>query len=52
MPEVKPLEAKTVVDVARGFTALLLALAAVFMSAAAFLHQQAGTELIQMIFWR
>ncbi len=50
MPEVKPLEAKTVVDVARGFTALLLALAAVFMSAAAFLHQQTGTELIQMIF--
>lgn len=50
MPDVKPLEAKTVVDVARGFTALLLALAAVFMSAAAFLHQQTGTELIQMIF--
>ncbi|GAB5445700.1 hypothetical protein [Gymnodinialimonas sp.] len=50
MPEVKALEAKTVIDVARGFTAVLLALAAVFMSAAAFLHQQAGTELLQMIF--
>lgn len=50
MSDIKPLEAKIVVDVARGFTALLLTLATIFMSAATFLNHQPDTELIQMTF--
>lgn len=44
------LENKIIFDVARGFASMLLALAAIFLGAAAFVEQQNNGPLLQMIF--